>query len=499
MTSFALSEVQPSFVRGGTARRLVALAILVVLGDLLFFEVEPGAGMAVLAACIAAAAYGTISIRPMRGQMAGAAFILLVAQVPWLLSPGWLSFCLSFLGTGLAVARLAKGGGAALWPQTASILKGMMWRIVPELYRVCLRLMSREVRGRGATALLGWLLPAFGGALFLALFAGANPIIASSLSAVNPLVLMQTIDPARVFCWLLLAGVVWPFLAPPAVKPRRPAAARAPLGGVWASLLGVAPISRALVLFNLLFAVQTSMDAAYLWGGAKLPAGFTYADYAHRGAYPLILTALLAGGFAILATRPGTAPAASQHVRLLVLFWIVQNLALVGSSIYRLHLYVQVYSLSELRLAAFLWMLLVFAGLVLIVLRILLARSDAWLLRANTLAALVTLYLGACLNFPWIVATYDVNHCLEVTGAGTALDLDYLQSLGPQAIPALDRYQVLTGGTEAYPFAQTGEAGADRARLAANFKPAADWRSFSFWSWVLHCYLVTHSPRGRGT
>ena len=495
MTSVILPETQPWFARGGAARQLVALALLVGLGDILCFGVDPGAGMAVLAACIVAAAGSTVLVKPARRQQVDAALLVLTAQLPWLLSPGFFAFCLAFLGTVFAAARLVKNEAAALWPQSSALLKSMIWRAVPDLLRIWLRVMSREVRGRGAAALLGWLLPVLGGAVFLALFAGANPIIASGLSAVNPLVLLQAVDPARLFFWLLLAGVIWPFLAPPAVKPRRPAKASAAPAGAWGPLLGVTSITRALVLFNLLFAVQTAMDAAYLWGGAKLPAGFTYADYAHRGAYPLILTALLAGGFAILATCPGTAPAAFRRVRLLVLFWIVQNLALVGSSIYRLHLYVQAYSLSELRLAAFLWMLLVFAGLVLIVLRILLARSDAWLLRANALAALVTLYFGACLNVPWIVASYDVAHCQEVTGSGAALDLEYLRDLGPQAIPALDRYQVLTGGSEAYPFAQTGEAGAVRARLAADFKPDRDWRSFSFWSWVLHCYLVTHDSR----
>jgi hypothetical protein len=221
----------------------------------------------------------------------------------------------------------------------------------------------------------------------------------------------------------------------------------------------------------------------------------TYADYAHRGAYPLILTALLAGGFAILATRPGTAPAASRRVRLLVLLWIAQNLALVGSSIFRLWLYVQVYSLSELRLATFIWMLLVFTGLVLIILRIVLVRSDAWLLRANGVAALFMLYMAACLNVPGIVAQYDVTHCREVTGSGAALDLSYLQSLGPQAIPALDRYQVITGQGEGVPFVQQGAAGAVRVALAADLRALPiGWRSFSFWSWVLRCYLITHDP-----
>ena len=51
---------------------------------------------------------------------------------------------------------------------------------------------------------------------------------------------------------------------------------------------------RSLILFNLLFAVQTVLDIVYLWGNVALPADISYASYAHRGAYPLILTALIA-------------------------------------------------------------------------------------------------------------------------------------------------------------------------------------------------------------
>ena len=69
---------------------------------------------------------------------------------------------------------------------------------------------------------------------------------------------------------------------------------------------------RSLVLFNLLFAVQTVMDVHYLWRGAALPDGMTYATYAHRGAYPLIVTALLAAGFVLVAMRPAATPSARR-------------------------------------------------------------------------------------------------------------------------------------------------------------------------------------------
>ena len=49
-------------------------------------------------------------------------------------------------------------------------------------------------------------------------------------------------------------------------------------------------MSRSLILFNALFALQTVLDLTYLWGGASLPDGMSHAEYAHRGAYPLIAT-----------------------------------------------------------------------------------------------------------------------------------------------------------------------------------------------------------------
>jgi hypothetical protein len=57
----------------------------------------------------------------------------------------------------------------------------------------------------------------------------------------------------------------------------------------------VGAVRLSLIAFNALFALQNGMDLAWLWGLMPLPAGITLADYAHRGAYPLIVTALLAG------------------------------------------------------------------------------------------------------------------------------------------------------------------------------------------------------------
>ena len=186
--------------------------------------------------------------------------------------------------------------------------------------------------------------------------------------------------------------------------------------------------------------MQTLSDLAFLWGGLRLPEGITHADYAHRGAYPLIVTALLAAVFVLAAMHRGGAGERSVLIRRLVYLFVAQNIWLVISSILRLKLYVEVYTLSELRIAAGIWMGLVAVGLVLIVVRIALNRTNMWLVTANLLALALTLYATIWVNFPSLIATYNVQHSREVTGQGVPLDMYYVNDLGAETVPAIDEF-----------------------------------------------------------
>jgi hypothetical protein len=112
-------------------------------------------------------------------------------------------------------------------------------------------------------------------------------------------------------------------------------------------------------------------------------------------------------------------------IRPLVLLWIGQNILLVISSIFRLDLYVAAYSLTYLRLAAFIWMGLVAAGLLLILIQIIQRKPNSWLVAANAATLALVLY-GCCfLNAPWLVASYNIEHSRELGGTGPSLDLKY--------------------------------------------------------------------------
>jgi hypothetical protein len=338
-----------------------------------------------------------------------------------------------------------------------------------------------------------WLMPAALGAVFVGLFAAANPLIENWLSRIDVERVLSELDMSRIGFWLLAASIAWPFIhvrARPFTKAGLPSAPTKP--GEPAESPGriftPAAILRALIVFNALFAIQTVLDITYLWGGAVLPDGMTHAEYAHRGAYPLIVTALLAAAFVLAAMRPGSQSERVPAIRVLVYLWTGQNVMLVISAILRLNLYVAAYSLTLLRVAAFLWMLLVAVGFVLIVARIALNRSNGWLVSLNLAALATLLYVCSFVNFPHVIASYNVAHCREVTGASTNLDVDYLLNLGPYAIPALDPF--LAARPDALYRKQPGHSVPVRVHLYNGLiqlhrKKMSDWRGWTFRGWRL--------------
>lgn len=374
---------------------------------------------------------------------------------------------------------------AALLPRSAQFSDGWRWtlRLIghgalsPFMPLRDLIILQRTRRRRGSALsrlALALVLPALGTVIFLALFAAANPLIEDFLIRFDATLSGEAI--AR----LIFAGLVflaaWSLLRPPRLpfwgnlKPR--------FAGAGEALPGVTPVSVTLSLcaFNLVFAVQNGLDLAFLWSGAPLPGDLTLAGYAHRGAYPLIATALLAGLFVLVTLRPGSDTARSRGIRLLVVLWIAQNLLLVASTMYRTFDYIEAYSLTELRIAALIWMGLVAIGLVLICWRLLRNRSAAWLINANLLTALLVLAGCTCADLGRVTAAWNVRHAREAGGRGVELDLCYLRDLGPSALLPLLELEVRPNLPEAFHNRVSWVRAGMMERLAA---AQADWHGWT--------------------
>ena len=153
-------------------------------------------------------------------------------------------------------------------------------------------------------------------------------------------------------------------------------------------------------------------------------------------------------------------------------------------------LYVEAYGLTELRLAAFVWMGLVALGLTLIIARIAWRKSGAWLVGRNTVALIATLITATLLNTTAFIADYNVAKWLGDPNRLTQIDTEYLTRLGPHAIPAVDRLLAAPhnlSDKDAWRLFEWRWAEADRV-----LERQADWRAFTLRDARLAQYLSTH-------
>jgi len=408
--------------------------LLVVLADLLFWLQSAGTtiGLFAIAVLVAAACMRTDMFRrwPARFALAAALFFAFALTF----NPGPLALLLYWTALTLA----------ALLPRTARFDDGWRWLVRLLAHGVLspigplrdLLIAGRARRRRRPAPLRGkifvLILPLVGSTIFLSLFAQANPLIGDFLSNVDFWPEFDIFTVLRAIFWVAILIAMWSVLRPPRFvlgRTRTEALQDLALPGV-----STASVAISLLAFNLIFALQNGLDLIFLWSGAALPDGMTLAEYAHRGAYPLIATALLAGLFVLVTLRPGAPTAASRPIRLLVTLWIGQNLLLVASTMLRTFDYVLAYSLTELRIAALIWMGLVALGLALICYRLLRGKSGAWLINANLLAAALVL-AGCCwIDLGAVAAQWNVRHAREVGGTGAGIDLCYLNQLGPSAL-----------------------------------------------------------------
>lgn len=313
---------------------------------------------------------------------------------------------------------------------------------------------AKGIFSRLAKGLLLWVLPILGALMFLLFFSEANPILARWVDRFTEW--LRSIDfpsAGRVFFWgataLLTAAVtglsfwkrIYTVLQANALRlewNNLPPSASQVLAKI---------ITRGLLLFNLVFVVQNLLDIEYLWAGAALPGGMSYAEYAHRGAYPLIATALIAAGLTVL-TFSGTCTGSDwKWARRLVYLWLGQNVFLVASSLLRLEKYVAVYSLTGLRVAAAVWMLIVGVGLCLIFYKIWKDKSLRWLFWANGAQLLIVLLAVMFFDSSRFIAEYNFAHCREAVGMTeegippARLDAEYMRVLMPSSLPVLVRMQ----------------------------------------------------------
>ncbi len=470
--------------RMGSPYGLIILTALIILADRLFWHQTPGLSLVVFAVALSLIIWFA-STRSFSGNNGMIGLTLITATIlPVIENVQFLSVMFLILGLGIFTvwATLKPGGPVSRFSESVSrfFIIFPIVSIIDLGKQITLTTLNQGTRNGWGNMFKAWVLPLMVGLVFVGLLAAANPILESWLDLILSYRWKSQSSFGRLFFWGFMAAIIWPFIALRRlrhwiIKPLRTPKTRtkrAPRLG----LINPISIANSLVLFNLIFAVQTGLDFLYLWSGAELPAGISYATYAHRGAYPLVATALLAGLFALIS-RPFTED--SDILLLLLVLWLGQTILLVLASLYRLDIYIDIYGLTYLRIAAGIWMCLVAAGLVLIGWQIWQGHSNGWLLQMNMFVLAGVLYSCCFVNFGHIIASSNLAQ-----SNAARIDEFYVCNLGANAAGAIRTHAI-----------QSGQSICDTYQIAN--EPNIDgWRDWGFRKMRVRGYLAANPENG---
>lgn len=192
-----------------------------------------------------------------------------------------------------------------------------------------------------------------------------------------------------------------------------------------------------LLMVNVLFLVVNWTDLTFLWGKKSLPEGVNYSQFVHEGTWSLVACVFLAAAVLSFFFFQHRDVCKARGMRLLGHLWILQNLFLVAGVILRVHLYIDAWQLSLLRIYLVSALVLISIGFLLLSIRIQWNKSFSWLVSANVVAIFLVLLGLHAWDERRYVAEYNVAAITEKSDG--IVDLDYLEKLGSSAAPAIKK------------------------------------------------------------
>jgi hypothetical protein len=419
------------------------LALLIVLGVTLIGMLtipldRPGLGwlLTAVAASGGLVLVGAKDARTPKASLAwGAATVALLA-VGTIRASGWLFVLCVLAAAGCAALSVAgaqsfTGLLIAQWSHVAAVFRALPW---------AKRGLARaKLGGNGGTVLrlavsvgLGLVLLI----IFAALFASADPAFDRVINAAIP-----KLDGGTIARWIFLAifvggsllGAVFLLANPSTLGEITAKSAKSVRRLEWA-----VPVGAVLIAFGAFVAVQVTVlfgDRDYV----MRTVGLTFAQYARKGFWQLLVVTLLT--LVVMAVAVRGAPRAGRGDRILlrVLLGALATgaLVVVTSALWRMSVYEEAYGFTRLRV--FVSAFEIWLGALFVLMLIAGVRLRAkWLAQAVVAAWVLTLIGLAVLNPDRFIAEQNINRYHR----GAHLDVPYLSTLSSDAAPALDR---LTG------------------------------------------------------
>ena len=188
-----------------------------------------------------------------------------------------------------------------------------------------------------------------------------------------------------------------------------------------------------LVLLNLLLLSINIIDINYVWLNFTYTADTVLYKLVHEGTELLILSIVLAM-LVLLFFFKGNLNFYQRNkwLKYGAYAWVIQNVILVMSVFLRDYYYIRHHGLAYKRIGVLVFLLMVIIGLMTVLIKISLKKTNYFLFRVNAWAGLLILVLATTVHWDSMIASYNLAHQNKVQ-----LDVKFLLSLSDKTLPIL--------------------------------------------------------------
>jgi len=195
-----------------------------------------------------------------------------------------------------------------------------------------------------------------------------------------------------------------------------------------------------LVLINVIYAVFSVIQFAYLFGGSSfvLPSSYTYAEYARRGFFELVVVSIINFGillFGIVFVKKENKKIFTA-IRAFLTLLVVFTFVLLASAFYRMLVYEQAYGFTYLRVFVQTFMIMLF--FLSIVNIIYIWYSKIPIIKSYFIISLAVYIIMNFANVDVVIAKNNINRYYK-TGQ---IDMAYLKGLSYDAVPEMQKLLV---------------------------------------------------------
>jgi hypothetical protein len=188
-------------------------------------------------------------------------------------------------------------------------------------------------------------------------------------------------------------------------------------------------------LLNILVLVVNGLDFTFIFcGDGKLPQGISSTEYVHQGV-GMLITSIVFAMLIILYYFRGRLNFSGNGklLRNLALLWIIQNAFMLISTAWRNDVYIFAFGLTYKRIGVFVYLLLTIIGLIVTAWKVLGKKTNAFLIRTNSLLFIGVWIIACFFNWDKIIVDFNTQKIQKP-------DLNYLNSLSTVILPQLISY-----------------------------------------------------------